>query len=261
MMSRHYNLLDHPSILRNAFYPRRGLTRCPQGAFDLYIAVNDDVSLHCRFYLGSEAHPTILYFHGNGEVASDYDGIAPLYHNRAGANLAVAEFRGYGASSGTPTFGAMIEDAPRIFDAVREEIARRQLNSELYIMGRSMGSVPALELADTYAREARGLIIESGFTCAARIARRLGITLPQDGISLLEEDCRQKVQRITLPALVIHGEDDSLVPLQEAETLYALLGSAAKKLLLIPWADHNTLIFEGADEYFSAIRDFIAGKE
>lgn len=258
-MSRYYHLLDQPTILRNAFYPRRGLSRCPQGAFDLNVPVDNDISVHCRFYLGNSAYPTILYFHGNGEVASDYDGFAPLYHNRAATNLAVAEFRGYGASGGTPTFSAILEDAPRILNAVQEELASRRLNNELYIMGRSMGSVPALELADAYGNGAKGLIIESGFTCAARIARRLGITLPQEGIALLEEDCRQKVQRITLPALVIHGEDDSLVPLQEAENLFGLLGSEHKKLLVIPWADHNSLIFEGADDYFAAIAAFVSG--
>ncbi len=258
-MSRYYHLLDQPSVLRNAFYPRKGLSRCPAGAFDLYVPVDDDVKLHCRFYLGSDTYPTILYFHGNGEIVSDYDGLVSFYHNLARANLAVAEFRGYGASSGTPTFSAMIEDAPRLFRAVQEELAQRALNSDLYLMGRSMGSVPALELAAVYGSEAEGLIIESGFTCAARIARRLGITLPRDGMELLEEDCRQKVQRITLPALVIHGEDDSLVPLQEAETLYGLLGTEQKKLLVIPFADHNSLIFEGADEYFAAIAAFVGG--
>ncbi len=63
-----------------------------------------------------------------------------------------------------------------------------------------------------------------------------------------------------LPALVIHGEADSLVPLQEAETLYALLGSEKKELTVIPWADHNSLIFEGEEEYFSAIRGFTSRK-
>ncbi len=59
-----------------------------------------------------------------------------------------------------------------------------------------------------------------------------------------------------MPALVIHGQEDSLVPLTEAETIYALL-QAEKKLLIIPYADHNSLIFEGEEEYFGAIGAFI----
>ena len=255
-----YHFLDQPSILRNAFFPRRGLSTCPENAFDLTIPATENISLHCRFYSSSSDSPTILYFHGNGEIVSDYDGIAPLYHSGAGANLAVAEYRGYGAAGGTPTFSAMLEDAHRYFAAVKEELARRNYTDSLYIMGRSLGSVSALDLAAAYTGESKGLIIESGFTSATRIARRLGFTMPPQEIELLEEECRQKVQGITLPALVIHGEADSLVPLQEAETLYALLGSEKKKLTVIPWADHNSLIFEGEEEYFSAIRSFAGGK-
>ncbi len=251
-----YHLLDQPSILRNAFFPRRGVSACPDNAFDLTIPATENISLHCRFYIGGMDSPTILYFHGNGEIVSDYDGIAPLYHSGAGANLAVAEFRGYGAAGGTPTFSTILADAHTYFAAVKEELARRNYCDRLYIMGRSLGSVPALDLAVAYTGESKGLIIESGFTSATRIARRLGFTMPPQEIELLEEECRQKVRRITLPSLVIHGEADSLVPLQEAETLYALLGSERKKLLVIPWADHNSLIFEGEEEYFSAIQRF-----
>lgn len=255
-----YHLLDHPPILRNAFFPRRGMSPCPPGAFDLKPETADGVSLHCRFYTVGSGCPTILYFHGNGEIVSDYDGIAPLYHQGAGSNLAVAEYRGYGASSGTPTFSAMLEDGKLYLEAIKEELARHNYSPNLYIMGRSLGSVPALELAAAAGDELRGLIIESGFTCATRIARRLGFSMPQQEMDLLELECRQKVQSITLPALVIHGEEDNLVPLREAETLYELLGSGQKDLVLIPWADHNSLIFEGEEEYFSAIAHFVNGK-
>lgn len=250
----HYYLLDQPRILRNAFFPRRGLSRCPEHAFDHQFSAGADVLLHCRFYTGGLALPSILYFHGNGEIVSDYDSIAPLY-NAAGANLVVAEYRGYGASSGTPTFMALLEDARRICAAVKEELARRKFSPELYIMGRSLGSVSALELAAASTGESKGLIIESGFVCASRIARRLGY--PREELEPLEAECRQKIQNIRLPSLIIHGEEDNLVPLTEAEAIHNLLPTDNKKLLIIPYADHNSLIFEGEEEYFGAISAFI----
>lgn len=256
----HYHFLDRPTILQNAFYPRRGLSPCTDNAFDLTIPASDNISLHCRFYIGGSDFPTILYFHGNGEIVSDYDGIAPLYHDKGGANLVVTEFRGYGAAGGTPTFSAMLEDARSYFAAVKDELARRNYSGELYIMGRSLGSVAALELANVFEKESKGLIVESGFVSATRIARRLGFTMPPEEIDLLEEECRVKVKGITIPALVMHGEMDNIVPLKEAETLHALLGSEKKELVIIPWADHNSLIFEGEEEYFSAVRRFISGK-
>lgn len=250
----YYYLLDEPLILRNAFFPRRGLRRCPENAFDLQISVGTGISLHCRFYSRGPTSPTILFFHGNGEIVSDYDGFAALY-NAAGANLVVAEYRGYGNSGGTPTFTALLSDAHVIFDAVKKELAGRKYSLELYIMGRSLGSVSALELAADRAGEIKGLIIESGFVCASRIARRLGFS--GEVLEPLEEECRQKIQRIRVPALIIHGEEDNLVPLTEAEAIYSLLKTDEKKLVIIPYADHNSLIFEGEEEYFASIAAFI----
>ncbi|NMB40384.1 MAG: alpha/beta hydrolase [Firmicutes bacterium] len=248
-----YHILDEPRILRNAFFPRRMVSRPPDNAFDLQVAVEADVSIHCRFYTEKPEFPSILYFHGNGEIVSDYDGFAHLF-NAAGANLVVADYRGYGDSTGTPAFATMIEDAHRICAAVKEELARRKFSSDLYIMGRSLGSVSALELAAADNGECKGLIIESGFVCASRIARRLGVS--PEKLEPLEAECRQKIQRIRLPALVIHGEEDNLVPMTEAEAIYGLL-ETEKKLLIIPYADHNTLFFEGEEEYFEAVRNFI----
>lgn len=256
-MSSYYYILDHPRVLQNAFFPRRWQTRCPEDAFDLQVSVAEDVALHCRFYMGGEDLPTILYFHGNGEIASDYDGFAPMY-KAAGANLVVAEFRGYGTSGGTPTFTAMLKDAHLIFEAVRKELAQREFTPRLFIMGRSLGSVAAFELAAAYPAASKGLIIESGFVCASRIARRVGFL--RDELELLEEECRQKIRSIRLPALVIHGEDDNLVPMTEAKAIFGLLEAEEKELLTIPYGEHNTLIFEGEEEYFGAISNFIKPK-
>jgi fermentation-respiration switch protein FrsA (DUF1100 family) len=57
--------------------------------------------------------------------------------------------------------------------------------------------------------------------------------------------------------LIIHGEQDNLVPLQEARDLYALLGTTHKKLVIIPMADHNNIMFAGLDLYLDAIQRFI----
>ena len=64
----------------------------------------------CRFYKGNAEWPWILFFHGNGEVVSDYDEISPFYFKRK-INLVVADYRGYGKSGGTPTITDMLSDA------------------------------------------------------------------------------------------------------------------------------------------------------
>lgn len=108
-----YSQIDRSPLIGFLFYPRRDFTPCPQGAFDFFVPVDQGVSISCRFYLRDKAWPQILYFHGNGEVVSDYDEIAPFYHARR-INLIVADFRGYGASDGSPTFTNLVQDAHRI---------------------------------------------------------------------------------------------------------------------------------------------------
>ena len=77
-------------------------------------------------------------------------------------------------------------------------------------------------------------------------------------IKAIGQDALALVGSITLPALVIHGEQDTIVPLSVARTLYDGLGSPEKQLLTIPDADHNTIIFAHPQLYFGAISEFIA---
>ena len=152
----YYSLLDQPHILRFAFSPSSEMSDCPDYAFDLAVPVEENIHVSCRFYMGDLNYPSLLYFHGNGEVASDYDEIAPFYFNLAGANLIVAEFRGYGASSGTPTFAGLISDALPILKGVSGQLSSFNFRKEIWVMGRSMGSVPALELAGRYPEMIKG---------------------------------------------------------------------------------------------------------
>ena len=251
-----YSELDKSSLVGFLFYPRADFTPCPQGAFDFFVPVEQGVSVSCRFYVGDEGWPWILYFHGNGEVVSDYDGIAPFYH-RQEINLVVADFRGYGSSGGSPNFTSLVQDAPPILEAVKKEISQKGFQRDLWVMGRSMGSVPALELADRHPDQIKGLVVESGFASVTRLIKHLG--LPSRGIDLepLEQERMNRIRKISVPTLIIHGEQDNLVPLQEAKDLYAQLGTAQKKLVIIPKADHNNIMFADPELYFAAIQKFI----
>lgn len=251
-----YSELDKSPLVGFLFYPRADFSPCPQGAFDFFVPVEQGISVSCRFYLGNEGWPWILYFHGNGEVVSDYDGIAPLYHGQE-INLVVADFRGYGSSGGSPNFTSLVQDGSPVLEAVKKEIAQKGFQRDLWVMGRSMGSVSALELADRHPDQIKGLVVESGFASVTRLIKHLG--LPSRGIQLepLEQERINRIRKISVPTLIIHGEQDNLVPLQEAKDLYALLGATQKKLVIIPEADHNNIMFAGLDIYLEAIRSFI----
>jgi alpha-beta hydrolase superfamily lysophospholipase len=251
-----YSSIDQPFLRQFIFYPRKDYTPCFGNAFDFAVGVAEGVSISCRFYNGRNEWPWILFFHGNGEVVSDYDAISPFYHQRK-INLVVADYRGYGASSGTPTLTDLVQDAHVIFKEVRGELSRRSLQKDLWIMGRSLGSISGLELAYHYQKEVQGLIIESGFPSVVRILFHLGIPSPVQSLEKIDQECLEKIKKIFLPTLIIHGEKDSLVPLENAREIYRHLGAEEKKLLVIPSATHNDIMQVGFRDYFKTIQQFV----
>jgi len=74
-----YSAFDRPEILMFLFHPRPewGPPRSPSSSEDMLIPVEKDVVVGARFYLAGKDAPTILFFHGNGEIVGDYDDIGP----------------------------------------------------------------------------------------------------------------------------------------------------------------------------------------
>lgn len=251
-----YARLDHPVLVQLLFYPRNDHDQAPPGAFDFPVPVDEVVNIVCRFYTGQESWPWLIYFHGNGEVACDYDYIAPFYTTRR-INLVVADYRGYGGSGGQPGFAHLIEDAHILYQALTDEIKRRSSSAPIFIMGRSLGSTSALELGYNYQDRIQGLIIESGFASVTRLIKHLGLPVPGIELDSLENQCLEMIAAIKCPCLMIHGEYDNLVPAREGQMIMETLPGADKKFVLIPGAGHNDVIFARPELYFSAIENFV----
>ncbi len=252
-----YAALDRPELVRFVFYPRKDFSRPPPNAVDHFVSVDAGVAVSCRFYVHARESPTILFFHGNGEVVSDYDYIAPIYGSQAGANLFVADYRGYGASGGSPTFSRMVADAHRVFEdfsAIRRDGGH---SGGVFVMGRSLGSVSAIELASHYQDEIDGLIVESGFASTVRLMTRLGFTEDFLGIQDLGFPNLSRIRTVGLPTLIIHAECDTRIPLEEAKSLFANVPAGEKRLVVIPEAGHNDIMMADMPAYFGAIREFV----
>jgi hypothetical protein len=101
--------LDHPLISERYFFPRREAVADP---FPIEVA---GATLACRRYLVDPQAKTLVHFHGNGEVAADYERGFPELFTRLGCNLLLAEFRGYGGSTGRPQLGRMRNTMRRRF--------------------------------------------------------------------------------------------------------------------------------------------------
>ena len=246
-----YSVLDDIGISMNAFYPRKNWSEAPFGAVDLAIEVADGITLSSRFFPAELTAPTILFFYGNGETANDYNNIAPMYI-KTGVNFLVSDYRGYGRSDGWPSFTAMLADSHKVLDFAKGILAKEGFTGRLYVMGRSMGRHSAFELAANRGGELDGVIIESG----RPILGNFVYTLPPQQGKTLEEAYLAKVSSISIPTLVIHGEQDELAPVEQAVQMHHAFQSSDKRLLTIPGAGHNDLLYRGLDEYFAAIGDF-----
>ena len=238
------------------FFPQQVWEPPSENAEDVMIPVADGVELSGRFYGRDKEAPIILFFHGYGEVAFMYDDIAPHYQ-RAGANLFVADFRGYGRSGGSPSFSTMMSDANATLTFARDYLEKAGYGGAMFVKGRSLGTHPAGEVAAQQTEKLKGLIVESGSAVMDRMAGRYGLKL--DVPPVKEALCRheQKASSISLPLLIIHGERDDLIAPESAVALYDMVASQEKEIELIPGAGHNDLLWLGMAQYFGALAKFI----
>ncbi len=258
------SFLDQPDILETVFpvvYSPLFSFNCLDPSFMTVptypVEVEAGIKINCANWVAGKEHPSILFFHGNGEMAVDYDWIAPFY-NRRGINLFVADYRGYGSSDGKPTISNMLGDAQAIYLSFKEMMRQEGFNRSLFVMGRSLGSMPAIELAFSYQDEIKGLIIESG---SANNFRRLWHFLRAEERELISGESlflnKVKVRQVYKPTLIIHGQFDQAVSDEEIEELYRNSGAQDKKTLVIPGADHNDIMICDPDLYFGTIEKFV----
>ena len=219
--------------------------------------VEPGVALGGRLYPANPESPALLYFHGNGEIAGDYDDVAALYI-RQGITLLVTDYRGYGTSGGTPASTHLLADAVVLFDSLPGTLEDHGLApSWLYVMGRSLGSAAAIEVARHAGDRLAGLIVESGFADTFALLRRLGLPVQGAGEARDGFGNAAKLSCVKTPTLIIHGQDDLLIPAVDGQELYRRCGAPDKRLVLIPGAGHNDLLLFGMRAYFEAIRALV----
>ncbi|NDJ33774.1 MAG: alpha/beta hydrolase [Chloroflexi bacterium] len=250
------NELDHPLITQTIFFPRKAE---PVGEHDGTIPVGDGVVLGYRAYPHEPDAPLILYFHGNGEIAAEHDSIASLYREVVGAALLVVDYRGYGWSTGQPAANHMLPDAEAVFRALPDLREKHQLgNGPLFVMGRSLGGPSAMHLAGAHTAALTGLILESTFADVRAWLLRKGFpagVVPGPSRAL---DFAAQMSDINLPLLVIHGEQDTLIPPDEGRRLFKASPAEVKRLVTISAAGHNTLLAVGLETYFGAVAAFVS---
>jgi len=254
--------LDSTVITSQVFFVRKAAQPLADSrlVYNGMIPVSEKVALGYRYYQSPHRDaPVILMFHGNGEIVTDYDTLAPFYHV-AGAGLIVVDYRGYGWSDGVPLVTQMLPDALKVVDALPGILQQHgTFDARLFVKGRSLGSAPAIYAVQQRPKVFNGLIIESGFSDAPSVFRQLGNSLrpllPHDDALPLYN--ARKLHHIHTPLLILHGQRDTVVPATHAQDLYNASPSSDKTLTIIEKAGHNDMLIVNPARYFDAIRQFL----
>jgi uncharacterized protein len=254
-----YGTLDRPEILMFLFHPRREWTggQGRTSAADVLIPVAKEVEIGARFHMTSSTAANLLFFHGNGEIVSDYDELGPVY-NHMDINFLPVDYRGYGRSTGEPTVTGMMQDCHVIYQYIRHWLTDNGYSGPFMVMGRSLGSASAIELAAHYQSQIDGLIVESGFAYAEPLLRLLGIDAAALGFR--EEAGFRNVDKIrtcTEPTLIIHAEYDHIIPFSDGQALYEACSAPRKTLVKVPGANHNDIFVRGFGQYMAAVKEFV----
>ncbi len=176
--------------------------------------------------------PCVVYFHGNAESAAQNLDLIQL--NAAhGWGVMLVEYRGYGGLPGSPTESGLYADA----EAALAALAAAGVPSDrVVLVGRSLGTGVAVEMA----RRGRGrtLVLISAYTSMVEMGRSVAGFLAPMAIAD-RFDNAAKVGTLRLPALVIHGERDEVVPFAMGVEIARRLPGA--RFVAVPNAGHNDL--------------------
>lgn len=251
--------LDAPGVSALLFHPRR----CEAGnGLEPTATRAGGATLGGLWLDRPGADGVLLFFHGNGEVAADWAPTAVRYAAALDASVWIADYRGYGRSGGDPSYGAMLADAESFFDALADrETARGRSFRRRFVLGRSIGSAPAIHLAWRFPDRVDALVVDSGFARAPELVRRFRELRDLPGGAPIAPagflDNADKLRACPMPTLLLHGAVDPLIPPLAARENLDASNAAWKRLVEIPGAGHNDLLFRAraGDLYFGALRD------
>ena len=220
---------------------------------DLFFTTRDDVRLNGWFIPHPEARSTLVWFHGNaGNVSHRVENIK-LLHDQVKVNIFIFDYRGYGRSEGHPSEEGTYLDGEAAIELIRKKLGA-DAEKKIVLFGRSLGAAIAAEMATRFASQ--GLILESPFISIAEMARVMFPLLPIGPFLQTRYDVREKIRKLKVPLLVLHGERDEIVPFEHGRTVFDA-APEPKTFFAIAAASHNDTYTMGGETYFRQLKRFI----
>jgi fermentation-respiration switch protein FrsA (DUF1100 family) len=192
--------------------------------------------------------PLVIHFGGNAEEATELAGsVHGLLGERA---VLLVNYRGYGESGGSPGEKALVSDALELYDwaARRPDVDP----ARIAVHGRSLGTGVAVQLAA--ARPVRCVVLTSPFASALEVARNAYPWLPVGLLMRHPFDSAARAPNLAMPALVVIGTADTLIPPAHSERLAAAWAGPVERLRLEGFGHNDLSLHPG---YNAAIRAFL----
>lgn len=232
----------------------------------------DGVKLVGHWYPCEGAKRVVLAMHGwRSRWYRDFGASADFWHDN-GCSILYAEQRGQGESGGD-VMGFGITERYDCLDWLKWIEAHTEENLPIYLAGISMGATTVLMAAGLPLPErVHGIMADCGFTSPEAIWRHVAkdnLHIPYDLLRRpIDRLCRKKIgcgpgddstvaalQRNEKPVLLIHGTDDSFVPLDMTLQNYQAC-KAPCRLLVVPGADHGVSYLVSCEGYEAAVKEF-----
>jgi fermentation-respiration switch protein FrsA (DUF1100 family) len=185
-------------------------------------------------------HAVVLFFHGNGDFLAGrvrrFEGITS-----DGTGLVALSFRGYAGSTGSPSEQGLLQDAAAAYAFTTARYAA----DRIVVWGFSLGTGVAVALASE--QPIGKLILEAPYTSTVEVASSMLRLVP---VSLLMRDpfhSDQRIARVKVPLLIMHGENDPAIPIRFGERLFSM-ANEPKRFVRFTGGGHDNLDDFGAIE-------------
>ncbi len=226
------------------------------GAREVETQAEDGVRLHAWWAPAEPERAVVLFLHGNaGNLTHRSDHVRLL--REIGCSTLLLDYRGYGKSEGSPSERGLAKDA-RAGHALAFSLGAKP--ERLVILGESIGAAVALGLA--LERPCAAVVLVSPFTSIAEMRSRVIPLLPVEWVMRTKHDNIGRVPRLDRPLLVIHGEEDEIVPFGMGRRVFDAAGTALaspppREFVALPGTGHNDVPDMGGRRYREAIREFV----
>jgi abhydrolase domain-containing protein 17 len=218
---------------------------------DVWMITDDGVRIHAFFRSNPASRRALLWFHGNAEnIGYDLPYLKTLA--QLGVNILAVDYRGYGRSEGKPNEAGVYHDADAAFDYL---VTQRHFRAQdIVVYGVSFWGAVGIDLAAR--RPCGGVIIQSSFTNAGAMARRMfGIPL-FEYVPMSRFDSLRKIRNIHSPILIAHGTRDEVVPYEMGQQLFRA-ANEPKRFYPVEGSGHNNMIEVGGAAYLDCLRHFV----